>query len=56
MEQGKRIPGKIVEAALGGIVGADGGNGHDSIDGGHVDDRSPVGTALTVLLHHLPGS
>ena len=34
-------PGEVVDAALGRVVAGDGGDGHDRVDGGHVDDGAP---------------
>lgn len=48
-------PGKIVDTTLGGIVACNGGDGHDSIDRGHVDDGTTSAGRHFILLNHLSG-
>ena len=50
------VPGEVVDSALGGIVASDGGDGHDGIDGGHIDDRASTPRRHLVLLYHLSSS
>lgn len=48
-----KAPCEIVQTPFGGVVGADGGDGHYSIHRGHIDDGASMSRALIVLLHHL---
>lgn len=48
-------PGEVIDSSLGGIVAGNGGDGHDSIDRGHVDDAASSTRLHLVLLYHLPG-
>ena len=49
------LPGEVVNSSFGCIISSNGGNGHDSIYRGHVDDASPSSRLHLVLLHHLSG-
>ena len=48
------VPCEVVDASLRSIVPRNGGNGHDSIHRGHVDDAASSPRLHLVLLYHLP--